>query len=366
MQPYGIISDTHNHNWSAFATVNENGINSRLQFTLDETAAAAQRVLHAGGKYLYHGGDLFHVRGSIAPSVLNPTLDTYREIISWGIIPVINAGNHDLEGKEADRVSSAITAMEQLGCIVINKPTIHENMYIVPWIQNTADLKAQLEEAVKNIGSVADMDLLIHAPIDGVISGLPDHGLTANYLTTLGFGRVFAGHYHHHAQMHPGVAVPDAADKTKFTCYGEVYSIGAAAHQTWGDVGSKAGHLIVDADVRWHESAAPKFVEVDGTESQDDLAAKAANNYVKARVGNLKQADVENMRAFLTSMGAAGVVIQVEKAATTPSRTGSTYKSGTTMEASIKSFITSQTEMFKRPNDLAIRCNEILARVRAA
>src|SRR3569833_2574261 len=107
MKPYGVMSDTHNHGWSAFATVLPSGVNSRLQIILDETWRCAQEIKKAGGDTLYHGGDLFHVRGSIAPSVLNPTTDCYRAIIEDGIQVVIDAGNHDLEGKEAARVSSA-------------------------------------------------------------------------------------------------------------------------------------------------------------------------------------------------------------------------------------------------------------------
>src|SRR3569833_3315235 len=125
MKPYGVMSDTHNHGWSAFATVLPSGVNSRLQIILDETWRCAQEIKKAGGDTLYHGGDLFHVRGSIAPSVLNPTTDCYRAIIEDGIQVVIDAGNHDLEGKEAARVSSAITALEGVGCKVVNKPEIH-------------------------------------------------------------------------------------------------------------------------------------------------------------------------------------------------------------------------------------------------
>ncbi|HEU4635895.1 MAG TPA: metallophosphoesterase, partial [Edaphobacter sp.] len=140
MIPYAVVSDSHNHNWNAFSTVLPNGVNDRLQMILDETERAADELLAIGGKRMVHAGDLFHVRGQLAPSVLNPTLDCYRRILAKGVEVVINAGNHDLEGREADRVSSAITALEGIGCEIVNEPLVDStaNMVIVPWIANVA------------------------------------------------------------------------------------------------------------------------------------------------------------------------------------------------------------------------------------
>ena len=90
---YGIISDTHCHNWSTFATVGVDGVNTRLSIILKEIKRAAEEVKKAGGKRLFHAGDLFHVRGSVAPSVLNPTLKYFEQIIEMGVEPVIICGN---------------------------------------------------------------------------------------------------------------------------------------------------------------------------------------------------------------------------------------------------------------------------------
>ena len=110
MKPYGLMADLHLHNWNAFASVGESGVNARLQLLLNEIRRCADEVKKAGGDTIVIAGDVFHVRGSIAPSVLNPTLDTLRHLISGGIRFVILAGNHDLEGKESNRIGSAITA----------------------------------------------------------------------------------------------------------------------------------------------------------------------------------------------------------------------------------------------------------------
>ncbi|MEJ7806021.1 MAG: metallophosphoesterase, partial [Telluria sp.] len=275
-KPFGVISDTHVHNWSAFATTLPNGVNSRLQAILDETTRCAAEVKAAGGNRMYHGGDLFHVRGSIAPSVLNPTMDCYREIIKSGVEIVINAGNHDLEGKEADRVGSAITALEGIGCRVVNGPNYggFDEMVIIPWIPNLAKLK----EAIEYVAPVdrPGCDLLLHAPIDGVIPGLPDHGLAAVYLAGLGYRRVFSGHYHHHKDLG-----------------GNVFSIGSLTAQTWSDVDKKSGFLIVTpAGVEWRASRAPSFVEIDDSTDPSEIPLIVDGNYVRVKINSNKASDV--------------------------------------------------------------------------
>lgn len=355
MKPYGVISDTHNHAWNAFATTTPEGINSRLDTILRETYRAARTVAEAGGDTLLHGGDLFHVRGSVAPSVLNPTRDTYKAIRDeLGVQVVIAAGNHDLEGKEAARISSAITALEDVGCAVINEPTVWvpkgtagADIAIVPWIPNVAALKAQLETG--DPAKRADCDLLIHAPVDGVIPGLPDHGLDGAYLASLGFRRVFSGHYHHHKEI---VA-------------GKVWSIGSLTPQTWSDVNAKSGFLIVsDAGVKWHASHAPHFVDIDGSTDPADVPLIVDGNYVRARIASAKQSEVEALRQHLLDCGAAGVnIIQVKDTTIVPRAGGAMIKAGATLDQSVQQFITAKG--FGRQKDLGALCADILTGVRS-
>lgn len=351
MRPYGIISDSHHHQWSAFSTVNANGVNSRLQVLLDETKRCAAEVKAAGGYTLVHAGDLFHVRGNLTPSVLNPTIDCYREIIRDGIEVVLLAGNHDLEGKDAARVSSAITALEGVGCKIINKTdydaATYADLVMVPWQQNIADLKAAIEFCDPT--DRPDADLIIHAPIDGVIKGLPDHGLTDDYLSKLGFRRVFAGHYHHHKDFGNGV-----------------YSIGALAHHTWGDIGTKAGFMIVkDGEPpRWFKSHAPEFVEVNAETDLEDVALLVDGNFVRVKTNSTKANEVEEIRNFLTDAGAKGVVVLAQKDATVLARTGSTISAGASIEVSVGDFI--KRSAFANSERLAILCQDILKETESA
>ena len=105
--PIGIISDTHYHSWSAFSKQNGH-INSRLQIQLEETRKAAIHMKDAGCTALFHTGDLLHVRGRVAPSVLNPVSDLYNEIVNDIGLPVfLLAGNHDLEFEDSNRIGNS-------------------------------------------------------------------------------------------------------------------------------------------------------------------------------------------------------------------------------------------------------------------
>ena len=347
-KPYAIISDSHHHNWSSFAHTTPEGINSRLETILGETHRAADAVFKAGGNVLVHAGDLFHVRGSVAPSVLNPTLATYKMLVDAGLKIIINAGNHDLEGRDATDVGSAITALREVGCTIVNKPTVlrEEGLALVPYIGKVADLKAVLEKLQDEMDA-PNCDLIIHAGIDGVIKGLPDHGLDAEYLAKLKFVRTFAGHYHHHKKLHD-----------------RVWSIGALTHQTWGDVGTKAGFLIVNgSEVKWYASHAPSFVDIDGTTKPDDIPLIVDGNYVRAKITSSKQKDIEDLRQFLLDSGAQGVTI-VSQPPSGVTRTGSTVKAGASLEVSVTDYINGSD--FGRKKELAVLCDEILKEAREA
>lgn len=352
MKPYGILSDTHNHAWSAFAETTPAGVNSRLQILLDETERCASELRKAGGHVIIHGGDLFHVRGSLSPSVLNPTMDCYRNLINNGFEIVVNAGNHDLEGKAADRIGSAITALEGIGCHVINSFDYGiravERVILIPWTQNIQELKELIDKAKLSEPDCHDIDLILHAPIDGVIDGIPPHGLDAGYLKSLGFRRVFCGHYHHHKDFGDGI-----------------YSIGALAHHTWSDIGTKAGFLIVsDEGVKWYKSHAPEFVEITAGTDPDEVPLIVDGNYVRAKLKSAKQSDVEDSRQFLMDSGAKGVIVIVEHEAAGVSREGvATVKAGASLEVSVADFIKAQGHA--KPVELAALCHDILTEARA-
>lgn len=340
-QPYGIFSDPHCHKWSAFAHTLPSGVNSRLQATLDEIRRCADETRKAGGHLLVCAGDMFHVRGNISPEVLNPVMKLIRKLEEEGFVILIIAGNHDLESHESNNLSSAITALKGIGVIAVNEPFVFNQMTLVPWVPDIKKLKETLKGA-----AVKGDDLIIHAPIDGVIKGLPDHGLTADWLGGLGFDRVFSGHYHNFKDFDNGV-----------------YSIGSTTHLTWSDVGSDAGFLVVHEDrVERFESNAPKFVDLTDDIDPNDVPALVKDNYVRAKVSTSKSVEINKMRDWLTDdCGAKGVIIQSVKAPT-KERSGAvthSVKAGASIEVSIAEYVKSQS--FDNADKVQIECQKILA-----
>lgn len=359
--PYLIISDLHVHKWSAFATVEEDGQNSRLTALLSEIDRAAATLAKAGGKKIVVAGDLFHVRGNLSPSVLNPTMDRFRLLIEQGFEVTIIPGNHDLEGRDSARLGSAVTALEGLGCKVVHEPLVIEGMVLVPWIESITELKEELERLKNGLydsscGGDTDIqhkfDLIIHAPVNGVIMGIPDHGLEPEWLAKLGFKRVFAGHYHNHMDF-PG----------------QVYSIGALAHHTWSDVGSQAGFLIVhERQVDFHPSTLPKFVDVTPDMKADNVSAAVKGNYARVKVSTSKIAEIEKMREWLTKEGALGTVIMSVKKPV-EERTGAIAVSvgaGASIEQSISDFVKSKGFEADLIKDIEMAALRVLAEAEVA
>jgi DNA repair exonuclease SbcCD nuclease subunit len=334
MKPFGLMADLHLHAWSAFSSTLPSGLNSRLSGLLSEIRRCAGEVKAAGGDTIVLAGDIFHVRGSVSPTVMNSTRDCliqiYRELgVSFQIMP----GNHDLESKESTRLSSAVTSLEGEGVWITNAPNYIKasRTALVPWVENIDDLKAAIAELGTGVGVDkflrANTDLIIHAPIDGVIKGLPNCGLDPEYLAALGFKRVFAGHYHNHK------------------CFdGSVYSIGALAHHTWSDVGTKAGYLIIHEDrVEYRKSHLPEFVDLNQLVDiePETIPFVVDHNYVRVKVEASKSRDVEAARQELLDMGALAVIVQAQPKP--PERTSTatrpTVASGASLEVSVNDFI---------------------------
>lgn len=321
---YGVISDLHCHDWSAFSSTMSDGVNSRLRLTLDEIDRVCEAVKVAGGSEVVIAGDIFHNRGSIDPEVLNPTRAVFLKWMANGINFLAIPGNHDLKSDEANELSSAITNLG-LGARfrIFNKPTVHVanglKRAFVPW-------RKTRERLIKDIESVCpasvrgDVDLFLHVGIDGVISGMPDHGLTAKELADFGFRRVFAGHYHNHKVMEDG----------------KVISIGSTTQQTWSDVGTRAGFLLVDdTSVQFRAARAPSFVDISGM-PMEDIELATPGNYVRLRGSAMTPTEIQKIRQLLENLGALGVSIQV---AVAPVTGVPLTKRGVTLEESIDSFV---------------------------
>lgn len=322
---YILSADWHAHNWSQFATTDESGVNSRLGDIANMIEYQARVARANGATRIFVAGDIFHVRGSIKPTVFNSVAQTLRMAVEeYGVRFVLMPGNHDLEGVESEELSSAITALGNIpGVTVIDEPTVFhdEQVYMVPWF-NTRDGLATAIDCF-GAGPRADYDLILHTGINGVLVGMPDHGWGPNELAAFGFGRVFAGHYHHHKAF-------DARGDGN-GC--KVVSIGALTHQTWSDVNTDAGFLVVEPDrFTFEESLAPKFMDFTGY----DEGIKG--NFVRVRGVEMTEEEIRTLREKLHEAGAAGVVIDplIKRDATRESVDAS--EESVTLEAQIAAY----------------------------
>jgi len=343
MKPYVILSDLHLHDWSTFSTINENGVNSRLQIIIDEVTRAKDTLLENGGDTMILAGDIFHTRGKLSPEVINPVVSLFtnlcKEISVYGI-----PGNHDLASDDSQWLTSAASVLGACGVTMLNDSGIVNDIVMIPWHKDISELKIELEKMSSAVGR-ATHDVVIHAPVDGVIDGIPSHGLNDEYLADLGYKRVFSGHYHNHVDFHNGV-----------------YSIGATTHQTWSDVGAKAGFLLVtDRSVRRFASHAPSFVDIYSDMTEEELL-DCDGNYVRAKIGKATPEDISEVRADLLKRGAAGVVIQAIKTSEISSREGIEVGESVSLSVSVNSYIESVLES-DNPKDLAILCDNILNEV---
>lgn len=318
--PVVISSDQHFHAWNAFSHTNENGINSRLQIIIDELHRSAQVLHDAGGDTMILAGDLFHQRGEIKPSVFNPAVDCFKAPLFDGISVHAIPGNHDLEGKDADRLGNAMQALDQIpGFHACLEPTLVGDFVVFPWYQKLDDLRDAMKKHAHK-----DRDAVIHAPVNEVIIGIPNHGLNASELAAMGYRRVFAGHYHNHVVFEDG----------------KVVSIGATTHQTWSDPGTEAGFLLVWPDRIEHvKSKAPAFIDLNlDTVAEDEIEPLVKGNYVRLKLIDVDDKEIKFWRDELNKAGAVGVtVIATKKSAV--SRSGAAQQAAVSMSASVEHYV---------------------------
>lgn len=343
IDPYVLVSDIHCHSWSQFSTIGPNGVNTRLQIILDELRRAARMALSKGVDRMVVAGDTFHVRGKIEPSVFNPTYDCFRELSQMGMQIDIIPGNHDLEGSYADRLGNAMQQLDQIDQVnVVTEPLSEAYIQLVPWIENLDELRE-----VCKANAAADKDLVIHAPLNGVLKGLPDVCLDPAEVAAWGYKRVFCGHFHNHKEFDGGV-----------------FSIGATTHQTWSDPGTQAGFLIVtDTDVEFHETNAPKFVNIDNV---GQITRGALNgNYARLRLVDAEPDVIEKAKQDIQDCGALNLVDHSSKKRETIRQT-KFDTANITLEASVAGYVDTHLKAGKLDrNRIATEALSVLTEARS-
>lgn len=358
---YVILSDIHAHKWTMFSKPTAEGVNGRLQIIIDEILRAAKHAVSIKASHIVIAGDILHVRGSIDPEVLNPLEETFEQVLEMGLDIAAIPGNHDLAGKETTKLGNAIRTFGKLSkkgkCFIVDeKPTIRwmgdHLIAMFPFRASYTDLLADMQVIADELGErVKETDAFIHSGIDGVLPAMPDHGLTAQMLQTFGFRNVFAGDYHNYKDLGGGI-----------------YSIGALTHQTWGDVGSRAGFLVVEDDgtIKHMATHAPRFVDVTGMTDEEEMLSAVAGNYVRFSAKDMTTTEIAEIRKFFEGANAAGVSIIATKSVVTARRPGAA-KAGASLDDSVTAFVDNDTNLptFIDRARLKSACADVLAKARS-
>jgi hypothetical protein len=194
------------------------------------------------------------------------------------------------------RISSSVSALEAVGVRVYHEPTRiitgGRTWLLVPWVKDLAALRRIINDARAN-------HVVVHAPLNGVIKGIPDHGLTPSDFEGLSLDYAFCGHYHNHRRF-------DIAD-------GQVVSVGALTHQNWGDTEAKAGYIILNDknELEQRATTAPRFVKVDAAGYRYLPEECYRENYVKVINGDWTDpAEIQEVKDYLLLLGAKAVLVE--------------------------------------------------------
>jgi DNA repair exonuclease SbcCD nuclease subunit len=266
-----IWSDLHAHPHKFGATVSASGQNSRLADCIDIVRHINVISFTKQCSLRLFCGDMFHVRGKIAPSVLNPVYRLISEshTISNGMLDVMIPGNHDDEarsdGETSIDVFSEIPGVDIFKEYGFDVEHIHENPGTssstmisigIGWVAYHPDVEV-MRARIKRVSEIradrlrtfGDMGciFIMHHGVDKIIPGIPDAGLTVSDLP-VEFDWIFCGDYHHHREIIPGKA----------------WFVGAPLQHNFGDTGENRGYLILDLDtgkVEQHViNSTPEFV----------------------------------------------------------------------------------------------------------
>ena len=292
-----LIGDPHFHNYKSHSQVVE-GVNSRLQDVINTWEAAMKVAEERGVQRVAVTGDIFHVRGSIKPSVFNRVVKLFSNMLDEGMEIVMIPGNHDLESYSSDGAvateSFASLASEASRCVVFTGASVEEfGPYLIggiPYIHNIVEFKRTFESLAPKCDIV-----LIHQGVDDFADGvgIPATGITVPYLEAHTKGWVFAGHYH--TSRHKG----------------RVVNVGAPLQHSFGDEGRDRGCWIFDGKgVEFVPlTVAPQFLTV---EAERPIApAMASGQIVRVQAKSAKAAETAIKKAY--AAGAISVVAVVEK-----------------------------------------------------
>lgn len=274
-----IISDTHVHPWSAFAS--GTGLNNdRMQRTLGVMRASLERA-RADGATWVHAADMIHTTGHVRHEVASAVLDLLME---FDDVPMMTIwGNHDSRGR-GSRVQQEESFQHVLDAALPNMVLLDGDTFQAGGLTFTG-LGAQPRHDMLDLDALPDADVcILHAQVAGASfpSGAVSDGINPDLLRRWPLAVV--GDIHH-----PHVDVDEDT--------GHIILIpGSPEHHNFGDRG-KRGWWVIDfhdgrvMDADMEESDSPHFLTVG---SADDI--KDDGNFYRV-IGDVSEPLPENATA---------------------------------------------------------------------
>lgn len=240
------LSDPHLHNFTAYSSVNESGVNSRLLAGISAVERAVDAAVERGARAVVVSGDVFHVGSRYLTSGLSPVAAMFQRLSAKPLTYHIAAGNHDMASLDGKMHALEFLKGYRNFNVYDAASTVSIGPRHVDFVPFHRDPKA-LEEALGSLRGDHKADVLvIHAGIDAAQMGseeVVDHGAVGPALFE-GWELVLAGHYHGYqcGQYSGG----------EWVIPGSLLQVGAS------EEGQRKGFVLVD-----YETMDREFVEVE-------------------------------------------------------------------------------------------------------
>lgn len=235
-----FFSDCHFHNWEKLASINEDGVNTRLIEQIETVSQITEKL--TGSDIVIYLGDWLHAQGkSINRDVYHLAYSAFEDIASRSKLIMI-PGNHDVY---KNRVG--ILRPFRKIAKVVDSPMVYthygENLYCIPYTARREEFLGML----KYLGGKEGPKILCsHVGISGAKIGFFEipakEPLRAKDILDE-CDLAILGHYHKHQTVHDFI-----------------HYVGSPYQIDFSEMGIEKGYMTWDGDkMEFHNLLSPKF-----------------------------------------------------------------------------------------------------------
>lgn len=251
-----LFSDIHIHPFGNYSTILPNGLNSRVQDSINCITQIKDYCITNNIDAVLFGGDLFHERRQVTTSTYNAGLDAIKQLA--GVVPIFAiSGNHDQSDKLGTTHSlhgfhnlKNVTVADKPGSYIFSGWKYEYEVVAIPYTENTEMLKEIVNN--KRLTYSLPRIQLIHTGIQGATIGTDfvyanPTDPTLHDLACSKYDLVVLGHFHKHQQLAENC-----------------WYIGSPLAHNWSDKGEIKGFLVYDTETKTIEQIslkAPRFIE---------------------------------------------------------------------------------------------------------